>query len=106
MAAPRGDIFGNGGGVNLLYAITSCQKQENSPNVVTCIIKMINFDVFSFLYSGASLSFVTLYVANYLDVILDKLCEPFVFLHMLRIHFLLREYIVITSFLSITKTYS
>ncbi|XP_049410464.1 uncharacterized protein LOC125873618 [Solanum stenotomum] len=33
--APRGTTSGTGGGANCLYAITSHQKQENSPDVVT-----------------------------------------------------------------------
>ncbi|XP_049365273.1 uncharacterized protein LOC125830104 [Solanum verrucosum] len=35
--APRGAISGTGGGTNLLYAITSHQKQENSLDVVTIV---------------------------------------------------------------------
>ncbi|XP_049370631.1 uncharacterized protein LOC125835557 [Solanum verrucosum] len=35
MVAPRGSTFGTGRGANLLYAITSRQEQENSPDVVT-----------------------------------------------------------------------
>ncbi|KAH0657055.1 hypothetical protein KY285_031937 [Solanum tuberosum] len=76
-AAPRGATFGTGGGANLLYAITSCQEQENSPDVVTGMIKVFTFDAYALLDPGASLSFVTPYVANKFDVIPEKVCEPF-----------------------------
>ncbi|KAH0646574.1 hypothetical protein KY284_034458 [Solanum tuberosum] len=66
--ALRGATSGTGGGANRLYAITSCQEQENSPNVVTRMIK---------LHPGASLSFVTPYVSMNFDVLPEKLCEPF-----------------------------
>ena len=47
--APKGDIFGTGGGENLLYAITRRQKQENSPYVVIIMIKVFTFGVYALL---------------------------------------------------------
>ncbi|KAK4737891.1 hypothetical protein R3W88_001588 [Solanum pinnatisectum] len=44
-AAPRGATSGTSRGTNHLYAITSRQEQENSPNVVTGMIKVFAFDV-------------------------------------------------------------
>ncbi|KAH0693675.1 hypothetical protein KY285_020772 [Solanum tuberosum] len=76
-ATPRGSTSGTGGGANRLYAITSRHEQENSLDVVTCMIKVFTFDVYTLLDPRASLSFVTLYVANKLGVLPEKLCEPF-----------------------------
>ena len=75
--APRGATSSVGGGANRLYAITNRQEQENSPNVVTGMIKVFTFDVYALLDPGASLSFVTPYVANKFDVLPERLCEPF-----------------------------
>ncbi|KAH0637918.1 hypothetical protein KY289_037833 [Solanum tuberosum] len=74
---PRGATSSTGGGVNRLYAITSRHEQENSPNVVTGMIKVFAFDVYALLDPGASLSFVTPYVANQFDVLPERLYEPF-----------------------------
>ena len=41
--APRGFTSGTGGGENRLYAITCRQEQENSPDVVTGMIKVFTF---------------------------------------------------------------
>ncbi|KAG5576253.1 hypothetical protein H5410_056387 [Solanum commersonii] len=45
--SPRGATFGTGGGANCLYAITSHQDKENSPNVITASSPYVvnNFDV-------------------------------------------------------------
>ena len=75
-AAPRGATFDTGRGANLLYAITTCQEQENSQDVVTGIVKVFNFDVYSLLDLGASLYFVTPCVANHIEILLEKLCKP------------------------------
>ncbi|KAH0688918.1 hypothetical protein KY289_016276 [Solanum tuberosum] len=75
--APRGATSGTGGGTNRLYAITSRQEQENSPDVVTGMIKVITLEVYALLDTGSSLSFVTPYVVNNFDVLPEKLCEPF-----------------------------
>ncbi|KAH0654435.1 hypothetical protein KY290_032963 [Solanum tuberosum] len=76
-AAPRRDTSGTGGGANQLYVITGRQEQENSPDVVIGMIKVFTLDVYALLDPGASLSFVTPYVANIFDVLPEKLCEPF-----------------------------
>ena len=41
------------------------------------MIEVFTFDIYALLDLGASLSFVTPYVANQFGIILDKLCEPF-----------------------------
>ena len=76
-ATPGGATSVTGEGENCLYAITSRQNQENSPFVVTSMIEVFTFDIYALLDLGASLSFVTPYVANQFGIILDKLCEPF-----------------------------
>ncbi|KAH0642176.1 hypothetical protein KY285_034832 [Solanum tuberosum] len=76
-AAPRGATFGTGGGANHLSAITNRQEQENSPDVVTGMIKVFTLNVYALLDPGASLPFVTPYVAMKFNVIPQKLCEPF-----------------------------
>ncbi|WMV32498.1 hypothetical protein MTR67_025883 [Solanum verrucosum] len=68
---------GTGGGTNHVYAINNCQEQEDSPDVVTGMIQVFEFTVYALLDPGASLSFVTLYVAMNFDVIPEQLSEPF-----------------------------
>ncbi|KAH0776456.1 hypothetical protein KY290_007867 [Solanum tuberosum] len=62
---------------DLTSAITSRQDQENSPDVVTGMIKVFTLNVCALIDLGASLSFVTPYVAMKFDVLPEKLCEPF-----------------------------
>ena len=50
---------------------------DNSPHVVTCIIKVFTFDIYTSLDQGAILSFETPYVANQFEILPEKLCEPF-----------------------------
>ena len=73
----RGATSDTGGRENRLYAITSCQEQENHPYVFTVLIKVFNLDVYAFLDRRASLSFVAPYIANNFDVLPEKLSEPF-----------------------------
>ncbi|KAH0678989.1 hypothetical protein KY284_020074 [Solanum tuberosum] len=75
--ARRGATSGTGGGANLLYAITSHQEQENSPDVVNGMIQVFNFNFYALLDPGASLSFVTPYVAMNFNVLPEQLSEPF-----------------------------
>ena len=75
MEEPRGSTSGIGGGANDFYAITIRQEQENSPDVVTGMVKFFNFDIYFFLDPKASLSFVTPYVANKFEILPKKLCE-------------------------------
>ncbi|KAH0730162.1 hypothetical protein KY289_001350 [Solanum tuberosum] len=65
------------GGENFLYAITSRQEQENSPDVVTGMIKVFTLNVYALLDPRASLYFVTPYVAIKFDFLSEKLCDPF-----------------------------
>ncbi|KAH0644637.1 hypothetical protein KY284_032521 [Solanum tuberosum] len=82
-AASRGATSCIDGVENHLYAITSRQEQENSPDVVTGMIKVFTFDVYALLDPGASLSFVTPYIAMNFIFILSNFLSPSVFLHLL-----------------------
>lgn len=75
-AAPRGATSGTCIGAIDLYSITNHQKQENSLDVVNGIFKLFTFDIYEFLYLGASLYFVTPYVAMRFNIILEQLIEP------------------------------
>ncbi|XP_049344101.1 uncharacterized protein LOC125808444 [Solanum verrucosum] len=54
---PRGATSSTGGGANLLYAINSRQEQEDSPDVVTGMIRVFDFAIYALLDFRASLSF-------------------------------------------------
>ena len=82
--APRGATSGTGGWANRLYAITSHQEQENSPDVIMGIIKVFTFDVYTLVDPGASLYFVTPYLKISLAFFLKNLVNSSVFLHLLR----------------------
>ncbi|XP_055826375.1 uncharacterized protein LOC129894748 [Solanum dulcamara] len=60
-----------------LYAMGSRQDQEDSPNVVTGMIRVSSFDCYVLMDPGAMLSFVTPYVASKFDKIPERLLEPF-----------------------------
>lgn len=67
--ARRGATSCTGGGANSLYAIMSRPEQENSLVVVTGMVKVVAFNVYSLLVLGQSVYFLTLYVANKFDII-------------------------------------
>ncbi|KAG5594691.1 hypothetical protein H5410_035923, partial [Solanum commersonii] len=48
-ATPRGVTSRTGEGANYLYAITSRQDQENSPDVVTSMLKVFTFNVYALI---------------------------------------------------------
>ncbi|XP_049352722.1 uncharacterized protein LOC125817213 [Solanum verrucosum] len=73
---PRGATSSIGEGANRLYVITSRHEQEDSPYVVTGMIRVLDFTVYALLDPRASLSFVTLYVAMNFDVISEQPSEP------------------------------
>ncbi|XP_015068820.1 uncharacterized protein LOC107013423 [Solanum pennellii] len=69
--------IGGGQRQNRLYAIQAHQDQEGSPNVVTGALQVFDLDVYELLDLGASLSFVTPYIAVQLSVSHETLSEPF-----------------------------
>ncbi|KAH0739576.1 hypothetical protein KY290_038281 [Solanum tuberosum] len=73
----RGATSGPGREGNRLYAITSRQELEDFPDVITGMIQVFNFDVYALLDPGASLSFVTPYVAVNFEILPKKLSGPF-----------------------------
>uniref|UniRef100_M1DY49 Gag-pol polyprotein n=1 Tax=Solanum tuberosum TaxID=4113 RepID=M1DY49_SOLTU len=76
-AAPRGATSRIGGGVNRLYAMASLKDQENSPDIVTSMLKVFSIDVYALLDPTVSLSFVTPYVAMRFGISPEELLEPF-----------------------------
>ena len=60
-----------------MYALTNLHDQENSPNVVTDMIRVFDFTFFVLLDPGAILCFVTPYVAMNFEVSPEQLREPF-----------------------------
>ena len=63
---------------NFFYALRSRGEQENSPDVVTGMLKVLSLDVYALLDPDATLSFVTPLVAKKFDILPDALHEPFV----------------------------
>ena len=73
----RGSTSGADRGTNHLYAMGSRQDQENSPDVVTGMLRVFSFDVYALLDPGATLSFVTPYLATKFEILPEHLLEPF-----------------------------
>ena len=63
---------------NCFYALHSRGDQENSPNVITGILKVLFIDVYALLDPGYTLSFVTPLVSNKFEILSDILHEPFI----------------------------
>ena len=55
----------------------SRQDQEGSPDVVTCMLRVFDLDVYAFVDHGATLSFVTPYIVVQFTVCPETLSEPF-----------------------------
>ena len=51
--------------------------KENSPDVVIGMLRVFSFDCYALLDPGATLSFVTPYVANQFEILPECLLEPF-----------------------------
>uniref|UniRef100_M1DK61 Gag-pol polyprotein n=1 Tax=Solanum tuberosum TaxID=4113 RepID=M1DK61_SOLTU len=62
---------------NRLYALKIRGEQEGSPDVVTGMLKVFQLNVYALLDPGATLYFVTPYVAMRFDVLPDVLLDPF-----------------------------
>ena len=77
-AAQQGNSSGTGGDQrqNRLYALQALQDQEGSPNVVTGTLQVFDLDVYALLYPGATLYFVTPYIAVQFHVSPKTLSEP------------------------------
>ncbi|KAH0669048.1 hypothetical protein KY289_023541 [Solanum tuberosum] len=59
------------------YMLSPVDNSKDSPDVVTGMIQVFDSNVYALLDLGASLSFVTPYVAMIFDVIPEQLSEPF-----------------------------
>ena len=73
-----GNTVGTCGGTNCLYAMGNRQDQKIAPDVVTSILRIFTFDCYALLDPGATLSFVTPYVASKFGILPECLLEPFV----------------------------
>ena len=75
----QGNTSGTGGGQhqNMLYALQVHQDQKGSPDVVSGTLRVFDLDVYALLDPGATLSFVTPYIAVQFDVNPETLSEPF-----------------------------
>ena len=62
---------------NRFYSLKYRGYQEDSPNVVTGMLKVFSINVYALLDPNATLCFVTPLVSMKFDVILDVLVEPF-----------------------------
>ncbi|XP_015078138.1 uncharacterized protein LOC107021936 [Solanum pennellii] len=76
-AAPRGVTSGTGGGKNRLYAIITCQEQENYLDIITGMNKVFTFYVYVLLDHRSSLSLVPPYVTILFEILHEKLRKPF-----------------------------
>ncbi|XP_047269251.1 uncharacterized protein LOC124898951 [Capsicum annuum] len=75
--AGQSTTLGTGRVQNHLYALGNLQDLEASPNVVTGMLKVFSEDVYVQLEPGASLSFVTLYVAMKFGVFPKQILDSF-----------------------------
>ncbi|WMV18884.1 hypothetical protein MTR67_012269 [Solanum verrucosum] len=62
---------------NRFYALQNHHEKEYSPDVVTGLLKVFHLDVYALLNPGATLSFVTPYVAIRFDILPDMLLDHF-----------------------------
>ncbi|WMV24599.1 hypothetical protein MTR67_017984 [Solanum verrucosum] len=62
---------------NRLYALQTRGDQESSSDVVTGMLRVLHIDVYDLLDLGATLSFVTPYIAMRFGVLLEVFLEPF-----------------------------
>lgn len=78
-ALPQGASSGIAGSQcqNHFYALSSRQEQENSPDIVTGMLCVFNFDVYVLLDPESSFSYVTPLVAVNFEINSEKIPEPF-----------------------------
>uniref|UniRef100_M1DFF0 Gag-pol polyprotein n=1 Tax=Solanum tuberosum TaxID=4113 RepID=M1DFF0_SOLTU len=62
---------------NRLYALQDRQDQEDSPDMVTGTLRVFNLDVYALIDPGATISFITLYIAVNFNVSPETLSKPF-----------------------------
>ena len=62
---------------NPFYALRSRDNQEESPDLLTGILKVFSIDFYAFIDPGSTLSVVTPLVAEKFHILPDVLIEPF-----------------------------
>ncbi|XP_015057509.1 uncharacterized protein LOC107003724 [Solanum pennellii] len=72
----RGGASSSSGPSNRIYAFTSRQDQEASPNVITCILSLFSRSVYALIDPGSTLSFISPFIASRI-AIESELIEPF-----------------------------
>jgi len=70
-------LGGNAPKQNRFYTLQTRGDQKSSPDVVTGMLTVFHIDVYALLDSGATLSFVTPFIAMRFDVLPEVLLEPF-----------------------------
>ena len=73
----RGRGSGSGAGPNRMYALAGRQDSEASPDVVTGTLSIFSHDVYALIDPGATLSYVTPFVAKKFGIEPKLLREPF-----------------------------
>nr|XP_016491152.1 PREDICTED: uncharacterized protein LOC107810837 [Nicotiana tabacum] len=73
-AAKSGNV---GGGRNRLYVLSGRQDTKAHGDVVTGMLAIFTFDVYTLMDPGSILSYVTPYIAKKFGIEPEKLCEPF-----------------------------
>ncbi|XP_070021856.1 uncharacterized protein [Nicotiana sylvestris] len=58
---------GSGGQQNRIYALSSRQDLESSPDVVTGILSVFSIDMYALIYPGSTLSYISPFVASKSD---------------------------------------
>ncbi|WP_368859990.1 retropepsin-like aspartic protease, partial [Microbacterium sp. C7(2022)] len=61
---------------NRFYALQMRQGADEAPDVVTGMLKVYDLNVYALLDPGATLSFISPFVANRLHACPEILCEP------------------------------
>ncbi|MCF7184034.1 hypothetical protein L3H42_11085, partial [Corynebacterium sp. MC-13] len=73
----RGGQQGGAPRHNRFYALQGRQRVEEAPDIITGMLKVFDFDVYALIDPGATLSFVTPFVAKKFHVEPELLCESY-----------------------------
>lgn len=76
-SAPKGASSSSGTSQNHLYALTTAQESEASPDVVTGMLKLFSHDMYNLLDLKSTLSFVTPFAIVYFGFGLEYVLDLF-----------------------------